>query len=129
MNDVANTIVGFIAIIIVCVGFAAIKNGALSTGQTETTLESVTSDTPSAEQESTPQTTPLTVSYIKDGDTFVAKDETGEELTIRLIGVDTPESVASDEYLEKTGKQNTEEGKTASEFTKSILQDKTVSPN
>jgi micrococcal nuclease len=42
---------------------------------------------------------------------------------VRLIGVDTPESVASQEYLDRTGKENTEEGKSASEYTKDILAD------
>ena len=40
---------------------------------------------------------------------------------VRLIGVDTPESVAWAEYLEKTGKEKTEEGKDASEFVKNLL--------
>ncbi len=76
----------------------------------------------------TPQPTQLTAVVVKrvvDGDTFVI-DNGGEEIRVRLIGIDTPESVAPDEYLEKTGKQNTEAGKTASEFTKSLIEGKTV---
>lgn len=62
-----------------------------------------------------------------DGDTIVVDvygDKCGNkdhEYSVRLIGVNTPESVASKEYLEKTGKQNTETGKEASEFTSSLL--------
>ena len=55
----------------------------------------------------------------KDGDTYVVKlESTGQEATIRLIGVDTPESVAPEEYE----KENTAEGKKISEIVKSKLQ-------
>lgn len=62
-----------------------------------------------------------TIVRVVDGDTIVVKIN-GEEATVRMIGIDTPESVASDEYLEKTGKENTEEGNYASQVTKSILE-------
>lgn len=55
-----------------------------------------------------------------DGDTIVVLYE-GKETSVRLIGVNAPESVASDEYLDKTGKENTEEGKAASEWAKDFL--------
>lgn len=51
-----------------------------------------------------------TVVRVIDGDTIVV-DIDGEQLKVRLIGIDTPESVASEDYLNKTGKQNTIEGK------------------
>lgn len=60
------------------------------------------------------------VVWVSDGDTYIV-DYHGTETTIRLIGVDTPESVASDEYLEKSGKQNTVEGKIASKKMKELL--------
>lgn len=63
-----------------------------------------------------------TVIRVVDGDTLVV-DIDGEQSKVRLIGVDTPESVASNEYLNKTGKKNTVEGKEASEITKDILKD------
>lgn len=50
----------------------------------------------------------------KDGDTYVMQSETGEEITVRLIGVDTPESVAPSAY----NKENTEEGKLVSDIVK-----------
>lgn len=52
---------------------------------------------------------------VVDGDTFVA-NVNGTEEKIRLIGVDTPESVHPDKS------KNTKEGKEASEYTKSMLQ-------
>ena len=60
------------------------------------------------------------VEYVKDGDTIVCNID-GESVTVRLIGVDTPESVHSDES------KNCPEGVEASEFTKQMLQGKMVS--
>lgn len=65
------------------------------------------------------------VNRVVDGDTFVTTIN-GKEVKVRLIGVDTPESVASDEYLEQSGKENTEAGVEASEYTKSLISDTTV---
>lgn len=60
--------------------------------------------------------------YTVDGDT-IAVEYSSEEVRVRLIGINTPESVAPDEYLEETGKENTEEGKAASAFLKEYLAD------
>lgn len=57
---------------------------------------------------------------VVDGDTIVV-DISGDEYKVRLIGIDTPESVASDSYLEMTGKENTQEGEKASDFVKNLL--------
>lgn len=57
---------------------------------------------------------------VVDGDTIVVEIE-NEEYKVRLIGVNTPESVASSEYLDRTGKENTEEGIEASVYTKDLL--------
>lgn len=57
---------------------------------------------------------------VVDGDTIVVDIE-GEQYKVRLIGVNTPESVASDEYLQRSGKENTEEGKLASDYVKEVL--------
>lgn len=74
----------------------------------------------------------VSLSRVVDGDTIVVDiegDSCGNkehEYKVRLIGVNTPESVASQEYLDRTGKENTKEGKDASEFTKSLLEDTTL---
>lgn len=54
---------------------------------------------------------------VVDGDTIVIRYKNLKTDKVRLIGVDTPESVAPIE----SGKINTEEGRQASEFTKGIL--------
>ena len=56
---------------------------------------------------------------VVDGDTFVALIA-GEKVKVRLIGVDTPESVHPDKS------KNTEAGKTASDYTKEMLDGKSV---
>ena len=58
---------------------------------------------------------PAAIVRVVDGDTFVASVN-GTEEKIRLIGVDTPESVHPDKS------KNTEAGEEASEYTKSMLQ-------
>ncbi len=63
-----------------------------------------------------------TIVRVVDGDTLVV-DYNGEEVKVRLTGINTPESVASQEYLDKTGKQNTQEGKDASDWVKNLLKD------
>ncbi len=56
---------------------------------------------------------------VVDGDTFVV-DFNGKEEKVRLIGVDTPESVHAD------SSKNTKEGILVSDYTKSKLNGKTV---
>lgn len=60
---------------------------------------------------------------VVDGDTIVVEIDDNYEAKVRLIGIDTPESVASKEYLDRTGKENTIEGVEASDFTKALLAD------
>jgi len=55
--------------------------------------------------------------YAADGDTIVVCDSSGEEFRVRLIGIDTEESVHEDEL------QNNEFGLQASEYTKALLED------
>ena len=62
-----------------------------------------------------------TLVRIVDGDTIVV-DISGEEYKVRLIGVNTPESVAPDSYRTK----NSEEGVLASDYTKTLLSDVTT---
>lgn len=58
--------------------------------------------------------TPATVVRVVDGDTLIA-DIDGTDERIRLIGVDTPESVNPDDS------KNTEEGRRASAYVKGML--------
>lgn len=67
-----------------------------------------------AQSASEPELEEATVVRVVDGDTLVA-DVGDQEEKIRLIGVDTPESVNPD------ASKNTERGKEASENTKAIL--------
>lgn len=52
---------------------------------------------------------------VVDGDTLKVRLADGEENYVRLIGIDTPESVASDKS------RNCEEGTIAADFTKSLV--------
>lgn len=61
----------------------------------------------------------VTVKRVVDGDTFIYS-ENGENIRCRMIGIDTPESVAPEE------ERNTAEGVVASDFTKSLIDGKTV---
>ncbi len=69
--------------------------------------------------------TAVTVVRVVDGDTYVVNLD-GEETKVRLIGVDTPESVASQEYLDRTGKENTEFGKDVSDYMKGMLSEGSI---
>lgn len=62
---------------------------------------------------------PYTVVRVVDGDTFIL-DMNGTEQRVRLIGIDTPESVHPDQ------EKNVEYGKIASAFSKSSLGGKKV---
>lgn len=52
---------------------------------------------------------------VVDGDTLKVSVSGNENATVRLVGVDTPESVAADES------RNCEEGRIASDYTKSLV--------
>lgn len=62
------------------------------------------------------------VKYVRavDGDTIIVEID-NNEYSVRLIGINTPESVASEEYLEYKETTNSEEGKAASNYTKELL--------
>lgn len=62
---------------------------------------------------------PYKVDRVVDGDTIIV-DISGQRTRIRMIGIDTPESVAPQDW------RNTKEGKEASEFTKSLIEGKKV---
>ena len=70
---------------------------------------------------------PCTVTRIVDGDTFHCKLKSGEDVKVRLIGVDTPESSYNSKTrrdVEKSGmsvEDITRMGKLAKEFTKQLI--------
>ncbi|MCR5690730.1 MAG: thermonuclease family protein [Eubacterium sp.] len=84
-------------------------------------LNSVTSTM----EDSTSSLEKATVKKVTDGDTLTVTLN-GNDTKIRLIGVDTPESVASKEYLQRTGKKNNKWGKKASDFSKKVLKNAVV---
>lgn len=59
----------------------------------------------------------VTLIRVIDGDTILVADEDGFEYKVRLLGVDTPESVSTQES------KNSEYGKKASDYTKELLKD------
>jgi micrococcal nuclease len=71
--------------------------------------------------------TPCKVVRVIDGDTFTCTLKDGEEIKVRLIGVDTPESRVNQKLerdVQKSGLQREEilrMGKIAAEFTKRLL--------
>lgn len=58
---------------------------------------------------------PVLLKRVVDGDTLIVTNSNREEVRVRLIGMDTPESVHPDES------KNTSEGELASQYTKSLL--------
>ncbi|MEE1237041.1 MAG: thermonuclease family protein, partial [Turicibacter sp.] len=57
----------------------------------------------------------VTLKRVVDGDTIIVLNKNKEELRVRLIGIDTPESVHPD------ADKNTVDGQLASDYTKSQL--------
>lgn len=58
----------------------------------------------------------VSLKRVVDGDTLIVTNSNGEDMRVRLIGIDTPESVHPDES------KNTLDGDIASEYTKSLLE-------
>lgn len=71
--------------------------------------------------------TPCSVLRVTDGDTFHCRLESGEEVKVRLLGIDTPESSPNPKAyrdVERTGRSMEEivkMGKEAKRFTQSLL--------
>ena len=68
----------------------------------------------------------VTYWYAVDGDTLKVLTDDNEFVTVRLIGINTPESVASDEYLAQKDTVNSEYGKMASEWTGRFLDENVI---
>lgn len=88
----------------------------------------VSTSSKTADDEAATERTKVTVTRVVDGDTFkctldkktLAVNKNTPTLTIRIIGVDCPESLSPD------AKKNCKEGKIASAYSKKMLQGKTV---
>ncbi|QQS86387.1 thermonuclease family protein [Staphylococcus carnosus] len=59
------------------------------------------------------------VKRVIDGDTFIATDKNGKEIKVRMIGMDTPETVKPNTPVQPYGKE-------ASDYSKKTLNHKTV---
>lgn len=102
-----------VLLVIALVVFAASQCGIDLSGSNENSTN--TSSTAATSTTSTTSTLQAaTVERVVDGDTIIVEVD-GQRERVRLIGLDTPESVAPEEY------RNTEEGMEASDHTKSIL--------
>lgn len=110
MNNMKNNnrwqrIVGIIVAIILCVASSEfINNQNVTEIDADNTVEN---------QESKLDA----VKFIRtvDGDTIIVEDSNGEHKRVRMIGIDTPESVAQEE------ERNNEYGVMASDYTKELL--------
>lgn len=85
-----------------------------------TRFSATAQDTPEQEDLSAMLEGAYAVERVVDGDTLYIINDTGKREKIRLIGIDTPESVHAEES------KNTEEGLIASDFTKALLSDTQV---
>ena len=99
----------FLALIILSVGY-------LFSNLTYLDFESLLSETITLEQTNESlELEPVTLKRVVDGDTIIVLVSNQNEVRVRMIGVDTPESVHVD------SSKNTEAGVIASDYTKSQL--------
>lgn len=111
MNNMNNNnnrwqrIVGIIVAIILCVASSEFINNQ--------NVTEIDADNTVDNQESKLDA----VKFIRtvDGDTIIVEDSNGEHKRVRMIGIDTPESVAQEE------ERNNEYGVMASDYTKELL--------
>lgn len=110
MNNMKNNnrwqrIVGIIVAIILCVASSEFINNQ--------NVTEIDADNTVDNQESKLDA----VKFIRtvDGDTIIVEDSNGEHKRVRMIGIDTPESVAQEE------ERNNEYGVMASDYTKELL--------
>ena len=104
-NNRWQRIVGIIVAIILCVASSEFINNQ--------NVTEIDADNTVDNQESKLDA----VKFIRtvDGDTIIVEDSTGEHKRVRMIGIDTPESVAQEE------ERNNEYGVMASDYTKELL--------
>ena len=106
-NNRWQRIVGIIVAIILCVASSEFINNQ--------NVTEIDADNTVDNQESKLDA----VKFIRtvDGDTIIVEDSNGEHKRVRMIGIDTPESVAQEE------ERNNEYGIMASDYTKELLSD------
>lgn len=104
-NNRWQRIVGIIVAIILCVASSEFINNQ--------NVTEIDADNTVDNQESKLDA----VKFIRtvDGDTIIVEDSNGEHKRVRMIGIDTPESVAQEE------ERNNEYGVIASDYTKELL--------
>ncbi|WP_294205827.1 thermonuclease family protein [Pseudobutyrivibrio sp.] len=104
-NNRWQRIVGIIVAIILCVASSEFINNQ--------NVTEIDADNTVDNQESKLDA----VKFIRtvDGDTIIVEDSNGEHKRVRMIGIDTPESVAQEE------ERNNEYGVMASDYTKELL--------
>lgn len=95
-------------IILLLVNFSACTNHSDISSETQTEIETT-------EIQKKVELEEVTLLRIVDGDTVLVKKTSGESIKVRLIGIDTPESVNPD------ASKNTESGKIASDYLKKEL--------
>lgn len=105
-------------VLVVAVGACLLVSHVQHKNLDEPKQKALTTEVTSNEQLSGPNlisVEPVTLVRVVDGDTVIVNMKSANNVRVRLIGVDTPESVNPDES------KNTEQGKLASNFTKSNL--------
>ena len=106
-NNRWQRIVGIIVAIIACLASTEYLNNQNETEINENDVETVDNQ----------ETNLDAVKFVRtvDGDTIIVEDSTGAHKRVRMIGIDTPESVAQEE------ERNNEYGVMASDYTKELL--------
>ena len=106
-NNRWQRIVGIIVAIIACLASTEYLNNQNETEINENDVETVNNQ----------ETNLDAVKFVRtvDGDTIIVEDSTGAHKRVRMIGIDTPESVAQEE------ERNNEYGVMASDYTKELL--------
>lgn len=106
-NNRWQRIVGIIVAIIACLASTEYLNNQNETEINENDVETVNNQ----------ETNFDAVKFVRtvDGDTIIVEDSTGAHKRVRMIGIDTPESVAQED------ERNNEYGVMASDYTKELL--------
>lgn len=109
----AAVVVAAVIVIVVAAGAFGAGGSAGTSGAADAAASAAGTPTPSSSSDSVLQE--ATAVRVVDGDTLKVRLADGTEHSVRLVGIDTPESVAGDES------RNCEEGVIASDFTKSLV--------